>query len=410
MSSTTNQIPAVSGTPGSPQSVTGVEGTGFVLDRRLPELDGIRGCAILLVIMWHYLGGLLQPETGLGYLRQALWLTWSGVDLFFVLSGFLITGILLDNRGASNYFKVFYIRRACRIWPLYYALLIGFVFFGWLRQSLVLGHLDWLFNKAMPLWSYATFTQNFIMSERSIFGAGWLGITWSLAVEEQFYLVLPPLVYFLPRRILPYLFGLFIVCAPFIRGEISEQAAIVHPLARADSLIGGALLAWVLRYTNFGQTAAQRLKFLYLIFGLFLVGTLFLNWRGGRIGGGLTHFWLAGFYSTFLLLAVIHKEGLLSRILKTRILVWFGVLSYGIYMLHQAVNGLVHGLINASVPQIRNMHDAVLTLLAFVITLVLAACSYYFIEKKILRYGHSFHYERREVKMAGSNSPPVSGR
>jgi peptidoglycan/LPS O-acetylase OafA/YrhL len=115
-------------------------------------------------------------------------LTASGVDLFFVLSGFLIGSILLDNREAANQFKVFYLRRFCRILPIY---------FVWIALFFVLGKLllnDWLFASRYPAWSYPTFTQNFFMSNIGGFGAGWLAVTWSLAIEEQFYLTAPLLI------------------------------------------------------------------------------------------------------------------------------------------------------------------------------------------------------------------------
>lgn len=90
--------------------------------RRLPELDGIRALAILLVLYWHFGSNQFTPQLGryTFYFYRAGSLCWSGVDLFFVLSGFLLGGILLDNRHAPNLFKVFYIRRFCRIFPLYY--------------------------------------------------------------------------------------------------------------------------------------------------------------------------------------------------------------------------------------------------------------------------------------------------
>src|SRR3990167_10051651 len=91
--------------------------------KKIIELDGIRGVAIALVLIWHYFATQLWVQDGtlLYYFRYMSALTWSGVDLFFVLSGFLIGGILLDHREAGNYFRVFYIRRVCRIFPLYYA-------------------------------------------------------------------------------------------------------------------------------------------------------------------------------------------------------------------------------------------------------------------------------------------------
>ena len=95
---------------------------------RNPELDGIRGMAILLVLMWHYVAAQVQTEPGsaAAYVLKLSSLTWAGVDLFFVLSGFLIGRILLENRTAPNYFKAFYTRRACRIFPLYYVMFAAF--------------------------------------------------------------------------------------------------------------------------------------------------------------------------------------------------------------------------------------------------------------------------------------------
>ena len=96
---------------------------------RLPQLDGLRGLAIVMVLICHYLaaqvrfGGRSLPAQTFGALIATCW---SGVDLFFVLSGFLIGGILLDEKHSPHYFKVFYIRRACRIFPLYYLVLLSF--------------------------------------------------------------------------------------------------------------------------------------------------------------------------------------------------------------------------------------------------------------------------------------------
>src|SRR4051794_22129841 len=89
---------------------------------RIPEWDGIRGLAILLVVFYHYIYGAVENSTGTlaGIIRMGFSLSWSGVDLFFVLSGFLIGGILMKQHGSDNYFKTFYVRRVCRIVPLYF--------------------------------------------------------------------------------------------------------------------------------------------------------------------------------------------------------------------------------------------------------------------------------------------------
>src|SRR5437763_8989248 len=89
---------------------------------RIPELDGLRGIAILLVLLWHYVHNAVEvtPGTWLSYLRATLNLSWSGVDLFFVLSGFLIGGILYDAKGSDKYYRVYYTKRVFRIFPLYF--------------------------------------------------------------------------------------------------------------------------------------------------------------------------------------------------------------------------------------------------------------------------------------------------
>ncbi len=186
---------------------------------RIRELDGIRGCAILLVLIWHYIACQLHspPLDSINYiLARSLSLTKSGVDMFFVLSGFLIAGILLDNREANNYFRVFYLRRICRIFPLYFLMLGLFLVLTTLGldQS---PRFHWLFQNPFPLWSYATFTQNILVGLRGDFGANWLGITWSLAVEEQFYCFIPLLVWLLPRRKFALVALSLIFLAPLLR-------------------------------------------------------------------------------------------------------------------------------------------------------------------------------------------------
>jgi len=104
--------------------------------KRIAQLDGIRGIAILLVLVWHYFSVQVHPDPGstLSYIVRASSLAWSGVDLFFVLSGFLIAGILLDNRDTSNFFRIFYLRRVSRIFPLYFLLLGLFI---WLSHTAI---------------------------------------------------------------------------------------------------------------------------------------------------------------------------------------------------------------------------------------------------------------------------------
>jgi len=109
--------------------------------KRIAQLDGVRGVAILMVLIWHYCYCQIVtvPHSIGGKAAQLIILTWSGVDLFFVLSGFLIAGILVDHRNASNFFRVFYLRRVCRIFPLYYVLVGSFASMA-------------LFPLKLPMW------------------------------------------------------------------------------------------------------------------------------------------------------------------------------------------------------------------------------------------------------------------
>jgi peptidoglycan/LPS O-acetylase OafA/YrhL len=123
-----------------------------------------------------------------------------------VLSGFLIAGILLDNRDSSSFFKTFYLRRICRIFPLY---------FVWLLASVIaiasLKGLPRTFGDQFPTAFYATFTQNFPMAWHQSFGSSWMGITWSLAIEEQFYLLFPFIIRYSRPNHLPWILIICIV-------------------------------------------------------------------------------------------------------------------------------------------------------------------------------------------------------
>jgi peptidoglycan/LPS O-acetylase OafA/YrhL len=144
-------------------------------------------------------------------LARSLSLSWSGVDLFFVLSGFLIGGILLDYKNGRYYFKTFYIRRICRIFPLYFIWLFIFLwaFYTIPPSSMLSG----LLNNPLPFWVYLTFTQNIAMSYTGLMGVEWLAVTWSLAIEEQFYLFLTWLIHRVNIRKLPYLLTILILAA-----------------------------------------------------------------------------------------------------------------------------------------------------------------------------------------------------
>ena len=188
------------------------------LQRRLPEIDGLRGTAILMVVSFHYLVSIDAPRFRLWeWATRSTGLFQTGVDLFFVLSGFLIAGILIDSRESPHLFKTFYARRIHRIFPLYCVWLglfyLGIVF-RWDQKWGV--HLFTIAQSA-PLWIYLVFLQN---NAGVWFGAltpVWVSATWSLAVEEQFYALLPAIVRAVNRTALGSGAAVVIVFSPLLR-------------------------------------------------------------------------------------------------------------------------------------------------------------------------------------------------
>jgi peptidoglycan/LPS O-acetylase OafA/YrhL len=386
---------------------------------RIPELDGLRGLAILLVLVWHYAVTLLNPSQNplVASVKQGLSLTWSGVDLFFVLSGFLIGGILLDNRGSPNYFRAFYVRRACRILPPYYALLALALLGIAIARAGGGGSVAWMFERPLPLWSYATFTQNFVMARANTFGPDSLGITWSLAIEEQFYLFLPLLVRRVPLRRLPYVLVLFILAAPLIRVAFYELHAngsfpgyVMMP-ARADSLLLGVLAAYLMRKERLRRSVAENLPGLYAIVVLLFGGAAILSRRGPGVGPGTSyemsyvgHSWLALLYLALLILAVTESRGPVSALTRSGMLRRLGQISYGVYLIHQLVSGMAHGLILSQRPKLENVADAAVTAFALTATLGLAVLSWRYFESPIFLWGHGFKYDEPRHALA----PPLN--
>jgi peptidoglycan/LPS O-acetylase OafA/YrhL len=214
-----------------------------------PALDGLRGIAILLVLLHHFT--ILEPASEAdAWLANVALIGWSGVDLFFVLSGFLITGILIDARDSDRYFTSFYARRTLRIFPLYY--LVVFLSMVVLPQfprwhDLLAG--AGAPEEQLPYWLYLT---NFAVAERDRFLHGVLDIAWSLAIEEQFYIVWAVVVWLCPSRALGWMCGALVIAAPVARfialaNNASAISVYVLPIYRADALATGALLAWLVR-------------------------------------------------------------------------------------------------------------------------------------------------------------------
>jgi peptidoglycan/LPS O-acetylase OafA/YrhL len=366
----------------------------------MPELDGLRGLAILLVVLWHYVAVPLATTTASPgiFAARLLRLSWSGVDLFFVLSGFLIGGILLDHRNAPRYFRVFYIRRACRILPLYAAWLLLFFLLPRLAPTLTQAPgISSLFARPLPSWSYLTLTQNFVMAQRGDFGAAWLAPTWSLAIEEHFYLVLPVAIRLLPARGIPPVLlgaGLAGLLLRLAAGPERFFAVYVLTPLHFDSLIGGLLCAFALRQPACRHQLLRARRVLYglslVILAVLLSLSLFRHY--GFEGSPFLFSILAVFYGAVLILAVTEGRGPVAWLTRRRWLRELGIVAYGVYLSHLAILVVAHGLILGNAPSLATLAECMTTLAAAVSCVALAFCSWRAFERPFVTWARRFDY------------------
>ena len=373
---------------------------------RIPELDGLRGIAIGMVLVYHYFQIALVAHPGSlpAYLQAATRLTWTGVDLFFVLSGFLIGGILLDAKEATNYFKVFYTRRFFRIVPIYVAILLLFQAAPFAGQWLHRGNFAWFhLGTSLPAYSYWTFTQNFWMAHSGDLGGNGLWMTWSLAVEEQFYLTLPFLIRILPSRWLTRCILLGICTAPllrigfhFLRPHNWTPSFVLMP-CRADALLLGVLAAILIRDDRWRERMQHSKLFFPISLSAFALGMAFLTLKspdGTRsLMASVGYTWLALSYAAFLLNGLTRPSSPFSRILRLKWLGWLGSTAYGTYLLHQPIQGLLFGYFRGQAPAITGGITLITTLAALVLTLAVARLSWHFFELPLMRFGHRSCYK-----------------
>jgi peptidoglycan/LPS O-acetylase OafA/YrhL len=369
----------------------------------LPSLDGLRGVAVLLVLLFHFThldapGGPVERA-----LVEAARVGWSGVDLFFVLSGFLITGILLDAKNGRNYFRNFYLRRALRIFPLYYAYLA--VLFLVLPSIVAAARLDPRGDTQAWMWSYLG---NVLFAMRRGFEASpHAAHFWSLAVEEQFYLVWPLLVWLLPRRGLVWacaaaIVGAFTLRAGILKATWNATAAYVLTPCRMDALATGALVAAIVR--EGGLARLRRLAPAVLGFSALVIAALWLR-RGTFFGGDPTvQVWgftaLAVLYGSVLVLALtLPAASPLGRTLAHPFLRTFGKYSYALYVLHYPLFHVLeaNGLSASAIPPVFGSRLPGLLLFvsgATALSYLAALASWHLIEKRFLALKARLPYER----------------
>ncbi len=378
---------------------------------------GFVAFAILSVIVGHYLG-VSSPRLMERILHMATALSWTGVDLFFVLSGFLIGGILLDARGASNYFGVFYARRFFRIFPVYYAWLIIYVIlltigrYRFLRSHIASGSIPSL---GFETWSHFLYLQNFVAGSYVAIADWCVGATWSLAVEEQFYLSQRLWhVRFLNRRTLTRVLIATVLAAPlirlFVRSEFANGPDLTYMLmfCRADALALGILAAIAIRDDKWREKIlgnSGALKIAAGIFGLGMIG-IWIWASNPRLlpAQSLGYTWIAFFYACILLLAIRLPTGPIAKVCRSGFLRELGRVSYCMYIIHLPVQLGVSMLITHRPPQLFNFVDIAALIAALGITFGIARISWVLLEHPLLQIGHRCSYGQQ----ADVLSPAVS--
>jgi len=352
----------------------------------MPELDMLRGLAVLGVLLlhgfyWAFGSRSFGPWTS--KFMEATRFGWTGVNLFFVLSGFLITGILLDSRGKPHFYRRFYTSRALRILPAYYALLILLLL---LRAS----------SAAFVGLSFL-----YLANMTAFFGvACGYGPLWSLAVEEHFYILWPAIVRHVTMRRLALVSASIVIVVPLLRtvsfargyGGLDWYTWFV-----ADGLAAGSLLAIILR-SAINRKQVWKLCWILMALPVLLgiAGKPFgIDTRDQLLGAGLQYSTINTFFAGFLLLFLLVGSSDAKRYVNNSVLRWLGYISYGLYLDHLLVFRIYDRVCGRRFPQLAASpgHFALIFLrfaLAGGSAVAIAYLSRKYFEERFLRLKNSF--------------------
>lgn len=364
-----------------------------MINNRISEIDGLRGIAILLVISFHYVNNqLTEVSTTVGrFLYKITSFGWTGVDLFFVISGFLIGGILLRSNKSRSSLQSFFIRRFLRIIPNYYLILIvfGIIF----NVKSLEGSIFLTSNQSIPFWSYFLMVHNFYMAALENMGNPALSVTWSIGIEEQFYLILPFLLILVPERFIPKMLFFFILLANIMRLNYSSWIPpyVLLP-CRADSIALGVLLAFIHHKHTLHRWLERYEKHLKVLLGfsLLLMAFLFLSFQDL---GVTKHTLIAVVFTIVFAFAMGKETGIVKKILSFPLLTYIGKISYSLYLTHYFILGLAHYLCSGK-PHIgiENIEDIYISITALLVSISLSIVIFKYLETPIVEYGKRFKY------------------
>jgi len=353
------------------------------LPNYVPELDGLRGIAIGAVLLYHCKERLVGTP-----LHAVVEWGWAGVNLFFVLSGFLITGILLESRGRERFFTNFYARRALRIWPVYILLLaLYYIAVPWTFSGFWWA---WHETKSAPWLHYVFFVQNLFVLALP----GAIGPTWSLAIEEQFYVVWAPVARFLkPSALMAVLIALLCI-SPFLR-MANLPLSPTHTLLHLDGLAVGSLIAVSLRTLHWPKHVWKKIAVAALVIGG--CGAVALLYQGSAFSDSF----LALTFGGMLLTAVLgtEKHSIYGSALKWAPLSFLGTISYGLYMTH-ILTFTVIGAFDRRMDAHGVAGNLAVVAVRLVVSITVATVLWYGFEKPILRLKKHFSGSRKPASRA----------
>lgn len=344
-----------------------------------------------MVMVKHFFGEFIHVE-----------IFWTSIDLLFTLSGLLITGILIETKEDPLYFRKFYMRRILRIFPLYYLLILLFSIYVFAISS----HPEVFAYFKSNIVYFLTYTQNWYYIHDGLPPAGHLNHTWSLAVDEQIYIVWPFLIWLCktPKQLI-YLTITTILFSFLYRigyniyidhvGSIHPYPSFFNTFCRLDSFATGSLLYCLLRFKPEFLTA----KIMGFVFFLSLFLLMALCW--GDHSFELTGYYMRNYgytiagihFSTWFYFGVKNNFQILNKLFGNKFLVYTGKISYSLYVFHWFLLILLLPRISNLLISLTGINSMLISItICFIVTFLISILSYEYFEKPIIKLKRKFSY------------------